>query len=89
MLHLKVRTEPVCPVKDEKLFFKVVLASFAQRRKTLVNGLAAAFGNLSKQQLTEILVECGFAPNVRGETLSIPEFARLADSIGEYCSKRA
>jgi len=89
VLHLKVRTEPVCPVKDEKLFFRVVRASFAQRRKTLVNGLAAAFGNLSKQQLTEILMECGFAPNVRGETLSIPEFARLADSIGDHCSKRA
>ena len=81
VLHLKVRTEPVCPVKDEKLFFRVVRASFAQRRKTLVNGLAAAFGNLGKSRLTEILVECGFAANVRGETLSIPEFARIANEI--------
>ena len=87
VLHLKVRTEPVCPVNDEKLFFKVVRASFAQRRKTLVNGLSAAFGNLSKAQLTEILVECGFAANVRGETLSIPEFAKLADAIGAYSVK--
>ena len=82
VLHLRVRTEPVCPVSDEKLFFKVVRGSFAQRRKTLVNGLAAVFGSLSKAQLTEILVDCGFSPNVRGETLSIPEFARLADAIG-------
>ena len=89
VLHLKVRTEPVCSVKDEKLFFKVVRASFAQRRKTLVNGLSGAFGNLNKTQLTEILTGCGFAANVRGETLSIPEFARLADAIGEYCSKSA
>ena len=81
VLHLRVRTEPVCPVSDEKLFFKVVRGSFAQRRKTLVNGLAAVFGSLSKAQLTEILVDCGFSPNVRGETLSIPEFARLANEI--------
>jgi len=83
VLHLTVRQEPVCSVKDEKLFFKVVRGSFAQRRKTLVNGLSAVFGSLSKAQLTEILVSCGFSPNVRGETLSIPEFVRLADAIGE------
>ena len=81
VLHLTVRTEPVCPVKDEKLFFRVVRGSFAQRRKTLVNGLASAFGNLSKAQLQQAVEDCGFAPNVRGETLSIPEFARLADAI--------
>ena len=83
VLHLKVRTQPLCPVADEALFFKVVRASFAQRRKTLVNGLSAAFGQIGKQRLTEILTACGFAANVRGETLSIPEFARLADAIRE------
>ena len=81
VLHLPVRTEPVCPVKDEKLFFRVVRGSFAQRRKTLVNGLSAVFGNLSKAQLQQTIEDCGFAPNVRGETLSIPEFAALADRI--------
>ncbi len=89
VLHLTTRTEPICPVRDEKLFFRVVRASFAQRRKTLVNGLAAAFGNLSKAELTDILTGCGFAANVRGETLSIPEFARLSDAIWERCSKDA
>ncbi len=83
ILHLKVRTEPVCPVKDEKIFFKVVRGSFAQRRKTLLNGLSSVFGHLGKERLTEILDGCGFLPNVRGETLSIPEFARLADAICE------
>lgn len=89
VLHLNIRTEPVCAVKDEKMFFRVVRASFAQRRKTLVNGLSAAFGNLGKAQLSEILVQCGFAPNVRGETLSIEDFARISDAIGERCSKNA
>ena len=83
VLHLRVRTEPVCPVKDEKLFFRVVRASFSQRRKKLVNGLASGFGSLSKQQLQGAIEACGFDANVRGETLSIPEFARLADAIGE------
>ena len=89
VLHLKVRTEPACAVKDEALFFKVVRASFAQRRKTLVNGLSAVFGNLGKERLTQILADCGFASNVRGETLSLEEFARLADAVGAACSKRS
>lgn len=88
VLHLRVRTEPACSVRDEAMFFRVVRASFAQRRKTLVNGLSAAFGNLGKEQLAQILTDCGFAPNVRGETLSLAEFARLADAIGAVCSNR-
>ena len=88
VLHLNVRKEPACHVRDEAMFFKVVRASFAQRRKTLVNGLSAVFGNLGKEQLTQILTDCGFAPTVRGETLSLEEFARLADAIGGACSKR-
>ncbi len=89
VLHLNVRKEPACHVQDEAMFFKVVRASFAQRRKTLVNGLSAVFGNLGKEQLTQVLVDCGFAPTVRGETLSLEEFARLADAIGAVCSNRS
>ena len=72
---------PLYTPKDEKLFFSCIKAAFAQRRKTLVNGLSAVFGNLSKAELTELLEQCGFPANVRGETLSIPEFAKLADAI--------
>lgn len=82
VLHLRVRREPVCPVRDEALFFRVVRASFSQRRKTLVNGLSSAFP-LPKAQLQQAVEACGFAPNVRGETLSIPEFAKLADTLAE------
>jgi len=84
VLHLMVRTEPICPVKDEKLFFRVVRASFANRRKTLVNGLMSAFGHLGKETLIDCITSCGFAENVRGETLSIEQFAALADAIGEH-----
>lgn len=83
VLHLKVRKEPVCPIRDEKLFFRVVRSSFANRRKTLVNGLMGSFGHLGKQKLLECITACGLPENVRGETLSIPQFAALADAIGQ------
>lgn len=76
------RDAPPAEVKDEKMFFRVVRASFAQRRKTLVNGLSAAFP-LSKEDLAQVLSECGLDAKVRGETLGIPEFARIAEKIGE------
>ena len=72
------------PVKSETMFFRVVRASFSQRRKTLVNGLAAAFGaRLSKDELTDIIRSCGLGEMVRGETLGIPEFALLSDRLSE------
>ena len=83
VITLRTRKEPPCPIRDEKLFFKVVKASFAMRRKTLVNGLAAAFGEFSKEQLKEILTSCGLPETVRGETLDIPQFAAIADKIAE------
>ena len=68
-------------VADEQMFFRVVRASFAMRRKTLHNGLAAGFPELGKSGAKEVLAACGFPENVRGETLSIPEFARIANEI--------
>lgn len=81
VITLKNREAPVCEILDEKLFFKVVRASFAMRRKTLVNGLAAGFAQFNKTELTDILEVCGFAANVRGETLDIPGFAAIANEI--------
>ena len=51
------------------------------RRKTLQNGLAAGFPELGKSGAAEVIAACGFAPNVRGETLSIEQFATLANAI--------
>ncbi|NLF34618.1 MAG: ribosomal RNA small subunit methyltransferase A, partial [Clostridiales bacterium] len=66
-------------VEDEAFFFKVVRASFAQRRKTLLNGLSAAFGGKrEKEALRQVIADCGLSPDVRGETLDIPAFAALA-----------
>ena len=83
VVRLQVRQEKPWDIQDEKLFFKVVKASFAMRRKTLLNGLAAAFGQLGKSKLAEIIADCGLPANVRGETLGIQEFARIANKIKE------
>ena len=69
-------------VHDRDRFFQVVRAAFAQRRKTLLNGLCAAYGSrLSKGELAEIIAGCGLDAGVRGERLGIPEFAALADAL--------
>jgi 16S rRNA (adenine1518-N6/adenine1519-N6)-dimethyltransferase len=83
VITLKRRDAKPWDIRDEKLFFRTVRASFAQRRKTLANGLTCGFGELSKDQIREIIADCGFEPNVRGETLDIAGFARLAEAIGE------
>lgn len=81
VVQLKVRSAPPCPVADEAMFFRVVRASFAQRRKTLQNGLAAGFPALGKAKVGAILEACGLSPTVRGETLDIPTFAKIADAL--------
>ena len=78
-----LKTYETCPwdIADKAIFFRTVKASFAMRRKKLLNGLAAGFSELGKEALAEIIAECGFDENVRGETLSIEEFAKLSNAI--------
>ena len=79
-----LRTRPApADIRDEVLFFRTVRASFAQRRKTLVNGLASGFPQLTKAELTDVLAACGLPANVRGETLGLEGFAALSNAIGE------
>ena len=66
---------------DEKIFFRTVRASFAMRRKKLANGLAAGFPELGKTGAAAVIEAAGFDANVRGETLSIPDFARIANAL--------
>ena len=81
-----VRLTPLSapPVDAEpRALFAVIRASFAQRRKTLLNALSAAYGSrFSKDQLRQILLECGLPESVRGERLSLEEFSRLARALG-------
>ncbi len=69
---------------DPEMLFKVIRGSFNERRKTLVNGLAnyPELGR-SKAEIAAAIEACGFAPAVRGEQLSLAEFARLADALGD------
>lgn len=81
VITLRTRKERPWQIDNREIFFRTVRASFAMRRKTLQNGLASGFPELGKQGAAEVLEECGFAPTVRGETLGIPEFARIANGI--------
>ena len=77
VIRCVVRKEPPVTVLDEKAFFRVVRAAFAQRRKTFANTLAAA--GLSKELTSSILAQAGIDGQRRGETLSLEEFALVAN----------
>lgn len=82
VIRFDVYKEPPVKPIDKRVFFKVIKAAFAQRRKTLVNSLSSFFGNeLTKQQITSIIVESGLSETVRGEELDISQFAKIADFI--------
>lgn len=68
---------------DRDAIFAVVKAAFAQRRKTLLNALSAAYGSrIPKEQLRQIILDCGLPDTVRGERLSLEQFAHLAQRLG-------
>jgi 16S rRNA (adenine1518-N6/adenine1519-N6)-dimethyltransferase len=81
VITLRTRQEKPWHVEDESVFFRTVRASFAMRRKKLANGLSAGFSELGKAGAAEVIAACGFPENVRGETLSIADFAKLANEI--------
>jgi len=81
VIHLKVRKNRLWQIDDERIFFRTVRASFAMRRKKLSNGLASGFPELGKAGAAEVIAAAGFDPNVRGENLSIAEFAAIANEI--------
>ena len=81
VVTLRVRKVRPWQIDDEAIFFRTVRASFAMRRKKLANGLSAGFPELGKAGAEEVIAECGFDANVRGETLSISEFAIIANAI--------
>ena len=87
VIQLKVRKERGWDIDDQEIFFRTVKASFAMRRKKLSNGLASGFPELGKTGAAEVITACGFEENVRGETLSIPEFARIANEIARRKAK--
>lgn len=81
VIQLKVRQVRPWQIDNVDVFFRTVRASFAMRRKKLSNGLASGFPELGKQGAAEVIAAAGFPENVRGETLGIEEFARIANEI--------
>lgn len=86
VIRLVRHAHPPVEVEDEKLLFRIIRASFNQRRKTLANGLKNYEGLCwEKEVIEEAISECGFSPSVRGETLSLDEFAKLTNAL---CGKK-
>jgi len=80
VVELKILPEPKIRVRDERMLFAVIRASFGQRRKTILNGLSKNL-NISKDIINESLVYAGIPPGIRGEDLTLEEFGRISDEI--------
>ena len=88
VIKLTVHENPPVVVRDEQLMFRLIRASFNQRRKTLANGLNNSPElHYSKEQIAEAIERLGTSPSVRGEALTLEEFARLADIFLELEGK--
>jgi 16S rRNA (adenine1518-N6/adenine1519-N6)-dimethyltransferase len=81
VVRLTVRPSAPVTIPDEELFFRVVRAAFAQRRKTLTNALAGSGLGLGRDAWPEVLARAGIDPTRRGETLSLEEFAAVTRSL--------
>ena len=84
VIRLTCHKEPPVEVADERFLFSVIRASFQQRRKTLVNGLNnAPWIPVDREEITRCVESLGYGPSVRGEKLTLEEFARLANLLWE------
>ena len=82
VINLTLHTEAQFEVKSEEMLFKIIRASFNQRRKTLVNGLNNAAGlNFTKEEIQKALAAIGVGENIRGEALTLEQFAALTNAL--------
>ena len=83
VIRLTRHSEPPVQVDDEALMFRLIRASFNQRRKTLVNGLGNAPElSFTKEEIAGAIAAMGLSPTVRGETLTLSQFAELSNRLG-------
>ena len=82
VIRLNILKTPPVTAKDEKLFFKVIRASFLQRRKTLSNSLSAGL-SMQKAQINEALARAGIPANARAEEMTMQQFSDITDAL--YC----
>lgn len=89
VIRLKRYSSPPVSVRDPALMFRLIRASFNQRRKTLQNGLSNSPDlSLSKEQIAQAILALGMPASVRGETLTLEQFARLADYFFEHTHQK-
>lgn len=82
VIKLNIRKEPAIDLKDKELFFKLIKVAFSQRRKTLMNALVNGGIIKDKDECKVVFEKLGFDVNVRGESLSMEDFARLSAQLG-------
>ena len=83
VIRLVKREHPPVAVENEEQMFALIRASFNQRRKTLVNAVSSNVKGIDKDSLSAVLEECGFDVRVRGEALSVSDFAAISDKISK------
>lgn len=81
VIKLKIRKEAYVQVKDEKMLFNIIQKSFSQRRKTLVNALVNGKIVESKEKAEKIIKKLNINENIRGEKLTLEDFARICNTI--------
>ncbi len=81
VIKLKIRKEPPIQVKDEEKLFKIIKYAFMQRRKTLINALSHCDIFKNKEEIKNILENLGISEKIRGEALTLQDFANIANSI--------
>ena len=86
VIRCPVRKAPPVDVVSESALWRTVKAGFALRRKTLVNSLQTGY-RLPKEQLAEIVTSCGLSPTVRGERLTLADYARLTNALHDAAVK--
>lgn len=83
VMRLRCRTTPAVTVSNEQAFFGLIRAAFSQRRKTLCNALCSADPALNKQQILSVLEQMGLSADIRGERLTLVQFATLCERLQE------
>ena len=90
VIRLNPLEQPSVAVKNEKLFFAIVRAAFNQRRKTLVNAISPAFGGkLEKADILSLMKTCNLDERIRGEKLTLEEYAALADAADDILKSKS
>ena len=85
VIKLTRHEQPVVDVEDEKLMFRIIRAAFNQRRKTLQNSIHNSPDlNFSKEQVVDVLTQMNLSPTIRGEALSLEQFAEFSNRLSNY-----